>query len=72
MKPQKIRFINGSLEVPVNPVIPFIEGDGTGPDIWNASVRVFDTTVEKAKGGSRRSEWKMELAGDKAFKQTGQ
>lgn len=72
MKPQKIRYINGSLEVPVNPVIPFIEGDGTGPDIWNASVRVFDAAVEKAYGGGRRIEWKEVLAGEKAFKQTGQ
>ena len=72
MKPQKIRFINGSLEVPVNPVIPFIEGDGTGPDIWNASVRVFDAAVEKAYGSERRIEWKEVLAGEKAFKQTGQ
>lgn len=72
MKPQKIRLVNGKLDVPDNPVIPFIEGDGTGPDIWNASVRVFDAAVSKAYGGSRKVEWKEVLAGEKAFNQTGQ
>ena len=56
MNPQKIRLVNGKLDVPDNPVIPFIEGDGTGPDIWNASVRVFDAAVAKAYGGSRQVE----------------
>ena len=72
MNPQKIRLVNGKLDVPDNPVIPFIEGDGTGPDIWNASVRVFDAAVAKAYGGSRQVEWKEVLAGEKAFNQTGQ
>lgn len=71
MNPQKIRKVNGKLDVPDNPVIPFIEGDGTGPDIWNASVRVFDAAVAKAYGGSRKVEWKEVLAGEKAFNQTG-
>jgi isocitrate dehydrogenase len=57
------------LQVPDNPVIPFIEGDGTGPDIWRASVRVFDAAVEKAYGGRRRVQWKEVLAGEKSFKQ---
>lgn len=72
MNPQKIRLVNGKLDVPDNPVIPYIEGDGTGPDIWNASVRVFDAAVAKAYGGSRQVEWKEVLAGEKAFNQTGQ
>jgi isocitrate dehydrogenase len=59
------------LNVPDRPVIPFIEGDGTGPDIWRASVRVFDAAVQKAYGGRRRIEWKEVLAGEKAFRQTG-
>ncbi len=72
MKSQKIRLINGKLDVPDNPVIPFIEGDGTGPDIWNASVRVFDSAVTKAYKGRRKIEWKEVLAGEKAFNLTGQ
>lgn len=68
---EKITLTNGKLNVPANPVIPFIEGDGTGPDIWNASVRVFDAAVEKAYGGQRKVEWKEVLAGEKAFTQTG-
>jgi isocitrate dehydrogenase len=59
------------LSVPDNPVIPFIEGDGTGPDIWAASVRVLDAAVEQAFGGGRRIEWREVLAGQKAFDQTG-
>lgn len=59
------------LIVPNNPIIPFIEGDGTGPDIWKASVRVFDAAVEKAYGGKRKIMWKEVFAGEKAFKQTG-
>lgn len=59
------------LMVPDNPVIPFIEGDGTGPDIWKASVLVFDKAVEKAYGGKRKIEWKEVLAGEKAFNETG-
>src|SRR4026207_2230900 len=60
---------HGRLVVPDNPIIPFIEGDGTGPDIWRASVRVLDAAVEKAYGGKRRVQWKEVLAGEKAFKQ---
>jgi isocitrate dehydrogenase len=59
------------LDVPDEPIIPFIEGDGTGPDIWAASVRVFDAAVEKAYGGDRRIAWKEVLAGEKAFNETG-
>jgi isocitrate dehydrogenase len=59
------------LNVPNDPIIPFIEGDGTGPDIWRASQRVFDAAVEKAYGGTRRVEWKEVLAGQKAFDTTG-
>jgi isocitrate dehydrogenase len=59
------------LNVPDEPIIPFIEGDGTGPDIWNASVRVFDAAVAKAYGGQRRISWKEVLAGQKAFDETG-
>ncbi|MSO56526.1 MAG: isocitrate dehydrogenase (NADP(+)) [Acidobacteria bacterium] len=59
------------LQVPDHPVIPFIEGDGTGPDIWRASVRVFDAAVAKAYDGTRRIQWKEVLAGKKAFKQVG-
>jgi isocitrate dehydrogenase len=59
----------GQLVVPDDPIIPFIEGDGTGPDIWRASVRVFDAAVHKAYGGKRRVEWKEVLAGEKSFTQ---
>ncbi|HYN06584.1 MAG TPA: NADP-dependent isocitrate dehydrogenase [Vicinamibacterales bacterium] len=61
----------GQLVVPDRPMIPFIEGDGTGPDIWRASVRVFDAAVERAYGGRRQIVWREVLAGEKAFKQTG-
>ena len=57
------------LQVPDDPIVPFIEGDGTGPDIWRASVRVFDAAVAKAYGGARKIQWKEVLAGEKAFKQ---
>ena len=57
--------------VPDHPILPFIEGDGTGPDIWRASVRVFDAAVEKAYGGKRKIAWLEVLAGEKAFDQTG-
>jgi isocitrate dehydrogenase len=59
------------LNVPDEPIIPFIEGDGTGPDIWAASQRVFDAAVEKAYGGDRRIAWKEVLAGEKANNETG-
>ena len=71
MTPEKIKLTNGKLDVPVNPIIPFIEGDGTGPDIWKASVRVFDAAVAKVYGGKRKIAWKEVLAGEKAFKLTG-
>ncbi len=58
------------LSVPMNPIIPFIEGDGTGPDIWRASVRVMDAAVEKAYRGDRKIEWLEVLAGEKAFNKT--
>src|SRR6187455_3875178 len=61
----------GRLVVPDNPIIPYIEGDGTGPDIWRASVRVFDAAVSKAYGGARSIEWLEVLAGEKAFQKTG-
>ena len=63
---------NGRLAVPDHPIVPFIEGDGTGPDIWAASARVFDAAVEKAYGGRRRIAWMEVLAGEKAYKQTGE
>lgn len=71
MSDAKIEIENGKLKVPDRPVIPFIEGDGTGPDIWAASVRVLDAAVEKAYGGQKRIQWKEVLAGEKAFKETG-
>ncbi len=66
-----IKIENGKLIVPDRPVMPFIEGDGIGPDIWAAAVRVFDAAVEKAYGGQRKIEWLEVLAGEKAFKKTG-
>jgi isocitrate dehydrogenase len=66
-----ITIANGKLEVPANPIVPFIEGDGTGPDIWRASVRVLDAAVAKAYGGKRKIHWAEVLAGEKAFNQTG-
>ena len=67
---QKIRMDNGQLHVPDQPIIPFIEGDGIGPDIWKASVHVFDSAVEKAYGSSKSIEWLEVLAGEKAFNAT--
>ncbi len=67
----KITMNDAGLNVPTNPTIPFIEGDGTGPDIWAAAVRVFDSSVEKAYDGERSIEWMEVLAGEKAFNQTG-
>jgi len=63
---------NGKLIVPDNPTIPFIEGDGIGPDIWKASVRVFDSAVEKAFRGKRKIDWLKLLAGEEAFIKTGE
>jgi len=71
MNPAKITFENNKLHVPDYPIVPFIEGDGIGPDIWKASVRVFDAAVEKAYQGKRKIVWKEVLAGEKAFTQTG-
>ena len=62
---------NGQLAVPDRPIVPFIEGDGTGPDIWRASQRVFDAAVEKAYGGKRQIVWKEVLAGQKSFDKSG-
>jgi isocitrate dehydrogenase len=64
----KISFQDGKLEVPDNPIIPFVEGDGTGRDIWRASVRVFDAAVKKAYGGKRKIHWMEVYAGEKSFK----
>jgi isocitrate dehydrogenase len=64
---EKISTHNGKLTVPDHPIIPFIEGDGTGPDIWRASVRVMDAAVAKAYGGKKKIEWKEVLAGQKSF-----
>ena len=69
MAEQKITIKNGKLNVPDQPTIPYIEGDGTGPDIWRASQLVFDAAVEKAYGGKKKLVWKEVLAGEKAFKQ---
>lgn len=66
-----ITIRRGKLRVPNDPTIPFIEGDGTGPDIWAASQRVFDAAVEKAFGGKRKIMWLEVLAGEKAYNQTG-
>jgi isocitrate dehydrogenase len=71
MMAELIRMTERGLKVPDRPIIPFIEGDGTGPEIWAASVRVFDAAVEKAYGLTRRIEWKEVPAGEKAFNRTG-
>ncbi|MEA2009772.1 MAG: NADP-dependent isocitrate dehydrogenase, partial [Actinomycetota bacterium] len=67
-----ITMTDSGLNVPNDPIIPFIEGDGIGPDIWAAAVRVLDAAVEKAYGGDRKIEWKEVLAGQKAFDETGE
>ena len=64
----KISIQNGKLNVPNDPVIPFIEGDGIGPDIWKAAVRVLDAAVEKAYDGEKKIQWLEVYAGEKAFK----
>jgi isocitrate dehydrogenase len=71
MSDQKISISNGKLIVPDNPTLPFIEGDGTGVDIWPASKHVLDSAVEKAYKGKRKINWKEVLAGEKAFNKTG-
>ena len=68
---QPIQMQSGRLSVPDRPIIPFIEGDGTGPDIWRASQRVFDAAVEKAYGGKRQIAWREVLAGQKSFDSNG-
>jgi len=64
----KITIQDGNLTVPNNPIIPFVEGDGTGRDIWRASVRVFDAAVQKAYGGKRKIHWMEVFVGEKSFK----
>jgi isocitrate dehydrogenase len=71
MSDQKISISGGKLTVPDNPTIPFIEGDGTGVDIWPASRHVFDSAIEKAYKGKKKINWKEVLAGEKAFNKTG-
>jgi isocitrate dehydrogenase len=66
---ETIEFGNGALKVPDRPIVPFVEGDGTGPDIWRASVQVFDAAVERAYDGQRAVAWMEVFAGEKAFKQ---
>src|SRR5215212_12040613 len=68
---ERVEIRDGQLHVPDRPILPFIEGDGTGPDIWNASQPVFDAAVEKAYGGARKIHWMEVLAGEKSFQQTG-
>ncbi|HAY70862.1 MAG TPA: NADP-dependent isocitrate dehydrogenase [Saprospirales bacterium] len=72
MSGSKITIKNKKIQVPNDPIIPFIEGDGTGADIWAAAVHVLDAAVEKAYGGSRKIHWHEVLAGEKAFEQTGE
>ncbi|WP_141499206.1 NADP-dependent isocitrate dehydrogenase [Bacillus wiedmannii] len=69
---EKITVTNGVMNVPNNPIIPFIEGDGIGPDIWAAASRVLEAAVEKAYDGEKKIVWKEVLAGEKAFNQTGE
>src|SRR5699024_11614184 len=68
----KINVENGVLQVPDQPVIPFIEGDGTGPDIWAAARRVLDAAVEKAYDGKKKIDWKEVYAGEQAYNKTGE
>ena len=72
MAGSKIRLENGKLVVPNEPIIPFIEGDGIGPDIWAAAVRVLDAAVEISYGGTRKIIWQEVFAGEKAFTKTGE
>jgi isocitrate dehydrogenase len=67
-----ITMTAAGLKVPNDPILPFVEGDGIGPDIWAASVRVFDAAVQKAYGGERKIEWLEVLAGEKAYQKTGE
>src|SRR6187399_1670400 len=68
---KQIERRDGRFVVPDRPIVPYIEGDGTGPDIWRASVRVFDAAVAKAYGGRRQIEWMEVYAGEKSFNQFG-
>lgn len=72
MKGEKISVVDGVLNVPANPIVPFIEGDGIGQDIWASASRVLDAAVEKAYSGERKIVWKEVLAGEKAFNETGE
>lgn len=72
MAGEKIKMVNGNLQVPDQPILPFIQGDGTGPDIWRASQKVFDAAVEKAYGGKRKIIWKEVFAGESSFNKTGE
>ena len=69
---EKISYNNGKMNVPNNPIIPFIEGDGIGPDIWAASQRVLDAAVEKAYSGDKKIEWMEIFTGEKSFNKTGE
>lgn len=69
---EKVTMVNGKLQVPDKPIIPFIEGDGIGPDIWKATVRVINAAVEKTYHGKRKIQWKEILAGEKAYHATGE
>ena len=66
---EAIQYVNGKYQVPDHPIIPYIEGDGTGRDIWRASQRVFDAAVQKAAGGKRSIAWFEIFAGEKAYRQ---
>src|SRR5882757_6610575 len=68
---ERITISAGKLNVPDHPVLPFIEGDGTGPDIWRASVQVFDAAVAKAFGGKKKIDWLEVYAGQKCFDKFG-
>ncbi|MCP9311700.1 NADP-dependent isocitrate dehydrogenase [Liquorilactobacillus satsumensis] len=70
-KPEKLSVAAGQLQVPAVPIIPFIAGDGIGPEIWQAARQVFDAAVKRVYGNERRVEWKQELAGQVAYEQTG-
>jgi len=72
VEPDKITFTDGRLAVPDIPIIPYIEGDGIGPDIWRAAVKVIERSIEICWKGNRQIEWKELLAGEKAFKETGE
>ena len=72
MQGEKITVVDGVLNVPANPIVPYIEGDGIGPDIWAASERVLNAAVEKAYNGEKKIVWKEVYAGEKAFNKTGE